>query len=496
MVDRADDLDELSRQPHLPPRPRARRCRSNRHRWPGADRRERRSDRRGSAYPRSAGSAARSAQGSRVRSAPARRPVRKVVGTAPRRSARSRCRARRVHRTGKPDAKRRLRSRTRRTISSTVMPFVPASIPGLPLTSNSRSQECPSGLPDTSTATDADALPPWPTSNAWGTGRCPRRHRQRSFGQQDVIDQTLVSLLSGGHLLLIGVPGLAKTKLVETPGHRLGHGCQAHPVHPDLMPADILGPRSWKRPMPAALLPLHPGPGVRPAPDGRRDQLRQPAHPVGAVAEHAGKSTSPWPASATTCREPFHGWHPESARAGRHLSAAGSPAGSLLLQVDVAILTKAGTSDHDRHHRRQCADHLAGADAGRLMAAQTLVRRLPIGESVVDAILKLVRAGRPDRATSTSCASASPGDRPARQPGLHAGLPRRHHQGRLAPSVDDVVALAGPILRHRMAVEFLGARRGHHGQDGDRPDVRPPGVKWLPPQPSTVRWSSPERCPP
>ena len=51
------------------------------------------------------------------------------------------------------------------------------------------------------------------------------------FGQDEVIEQTLVTLLAGGHGLLIGVPGLAKTKLVETLGIVLGLDCEAHPVH-------------------------------------------------------------------------------------------------------------------------------------------------------------------------------------------------------------------------------------------------------------------------
>ncbi|MDP1966110.1 MAG: AAA family ATPase, partial [Reyranella sp.] len=61
------------------------------------------------------------------------------------------------------------------------------------------------------------------------------------YGQQDVIDQTLVALLSGGHLLLIGVPGLAKTKLVDTLGIVLGMETKRIQFTPDLMPADILG---------------------------------------------------------------------------------------------------------------------------------------------------------------------------------------------------------------------------------------------------------------
>src|SRR5687768_493098 len=58
------------------------------------------------------------------------------------------------------------------------------------------------------------------------------------FGQQEVIEQTLITLLSGGHVLLIGVPGLAKTKLVETLGIVFGLDEARIQCTPDLMPAD------------------------------------------------------------------------------------------------------------------------------------------------------------------------------------------------------------------------------------------------------------------
>ena len=61
------------------------------------------------------------------------------------------------------------------------------------------------------------------------------------FGQQEVIDRTLITLLSGGHALLIGVPGLAKTRLVEILGTVLGLDDRRIQFTPDLMPADILG---------------------------------------------------------------------------------------------------------------------------------------------------------------------------------------------------------------------------------------------------------------
>jgi len=61
------------------------------------------------------------------------------------------------------------------------------------------------------------------------------------FGQEEVIDRTLITLIAGGHALLVGVPGLAKTRLVETLGTVFGLEDRRVQCTPDLMPADILG---------------------------------------------------------------------------------------------------------------------------------------------------------------------------------------------------------------------------------------------------------------
>ncbi|MEM8786460.1 MAG: AAA family ATPase, partial [Pseudomonadota bacterium] len=64
---------------------------------------------------------------------------------------------------------------------------------------------------------------------------------KRIFGQEEVIDHVLITLLAGGHALLVGLPGLAKTRLVETVGTVLGLAEKRVQFTPDLMPADIIG---------------------------------------------------------------------------------------------------------------------------------------------------------------------------------------------------------------------------------------------------------------
>ena len=100
--------------------------------------------------------------------------------------------------------------------------------------------------------------------------------------------------------------------------------------------------------------------------------------------------------------------------------------------------------------------------AGDLLAAQRLVRRVPVGESVVEAILTLVRSGRPEEseiAETRQHVAWGPGPR-ASQALMLACRARALLQGRLAPSIDDVVALAPPVLRHRMALNFAARADG------------------------------------
>ena len=100
--------------------------------------------------------------------------------------------------------------------------------------------------------------------------------------------------------------------------------------------------------------------------------------------------------------------------------------------------------------------------AGELLAAQALIRRVPVGEKVVDAILALVRGGRPETAEDDTVrrhVAWGPGPRAA-QALMLASRARALLGGRLAPSIDDVVALARPVLRHRMALNFSARADG------------------------------------
>jgi MoxR-like ATPase len=283
------------------------------------------------------------------------------------------------------------------------------------------------------------------------------------FGQAEVIEQALITLLSGGHALLIGVPGLAKTKLAETLGTVLGLDDKRIQCTPDLMPADILGSevleesesgrRSFRfLPGPVFCQVLMADEINRASPRTQSALLQ--AMQEGRVSIAGQYHPLPRPFHVLATQNPLEqeGTYPlPEAQLDR-----------FLLQIDVDY--------PDRAAERRMLIETTGAveqparralTADELMAAQRLVRRVPVGDSVVDAILTLVGAGRPDPNAqgARKYVAWGPGPR-AGQALMLACRARALMDGRYAPSVDDVLALAAPVLRHRMAVTFAGRAEG------------------------------------
>ena len=227
------------------------------------------------------------------------------------------------------------------------------------------------------------------------------------FGQDRVVENTLVTILSGGHALLIGVPGLAKTKLVETLGITLGLDAKRIQFTPDLMPSDILGAEVLDESSSGqAVVPLHRRAGVRAAPDGRRNQPRQPAHPVRAAAgdagaAHHGRRRAPRPAETVPCAGDA-----KPAGAGRHLSAAGSAARSLP-DGDRRRLSgsRRRAADPVRNHRRrrdagQGGDERRDPDHGAAAGAAAAGRRFASSRRSCRWSARRVRARKAARTAS------------------------------------------------------------------------------------------------
>jgi MoxR-like ATPase len=284
------------------------------------------------------------------------------------------------------------------------------------------------------------------------------------FGQEQVVDQTLVTLLSSGHGLLVGVPGLAKTKLVETLGIVLGLDARRVQFTPDLMPSDILGSeildegadrrrsfRFVKGPIFAQLLMADEINRASPRTQSALLQAMQEHH----VSVGGERHDLPRPFHVLATQNPIEqeGTYPlPEAQLDR-----------FLLEIDVTYPS--------RDAERRILIETTGAEerqpaavmtAEALTNAQRLVRRLPVGESVVDAILDLVRSARPGSEGDAAVADKlrwGPGPR-ASQALMLAVRARALIEGRVAPSIADVVALAEPVLKHRMALTFAARADG------------------------------------
>jgi MoxR-like ATPase len=288
---------------------------------------------------------------------------------------------------------------------------------------------------------------------------------KRIIGQERVVDLALTALLSGGHALLVGVPGLAKTRLVDTLGTVMGLSTNRVQFTPDLMPGDILGAevletaadgsrafRFIEGPIFCQLLMADEINRASPRTQSALLQAMQEREVTIAGVER--KLSAPFHVLATQNPIEQEGTYPlPEAQLDR-----------FLLEIDVDY--------PDRETERDILIATTGADeaeaspvfhADELIAAQRLVRRMPVGEAVVDLILDLVRSGRPDAPEATEMVAAhvswGPGPRAA-QALMLAVRARALLEGRLAPTPEDVAALAQPVLIHRMALGFAARAEG------------------------------------
>ncbi len=277
------------------------------------------------------------------------------------------------------------------------------------------------------------------------------------FGQETVIEQTLITILTGGHGLLVGLPGLAKTKLVETLGTVLGMEEARIQFTPDLMPSDILGSeilqqhedgtrsfRFLKGPVFTQLLMADEINRASPRTQAALLQAMQEYNVTIAGEHHA--LPSPFHVLATQNPLEQEGTYPlPEAQLDR-----------FTMQIDVGYPDLAAERrilfETTGTKQKKPVKVLTAKQLGEL---QALVRRIPIGESVVDAILHLTRSARPGASDDkyNEFISWGPGPR-ASQALMLAVRAKALLNGRLAPSVDDVIDLARPVLQHRMQLSF------------------------------------------
>ena len=284
------------------------------------------------------------------------------------------------------------------------------------------------------------------------------------FGQEQVIEEALITLLAGGHTLLVGVPGLAKTRLAETLGVVLGLAQKRVQFTPDLMPADILGSevlddagtghqsfRFIPGPIFAQLLMADEINRASPRTQAALLQAMQERKVT--VAGHDHALPTPFHVLATQNPIEQEGTYPlPEAQLDRFFMQVNVDYPSLEAERQMMIATTTGAE----------AEPSRVLDAPSLLAMQRLVRRMPIGDQLIDLILRLVRAGRPENEAVPGLGQQiawGPGPR-ASQALMLAVRVRALLGGRLVPSAEDVLALARPILRHRMAVSFAARAEG------------------------------------
>ncbi len=290
--------------------------------------------------------------------------------------------------------------------------------------------------------------------------------RKVFFGQETVVEQIVLTLLSGGHCLIVGVPGLGKTLLVKSIAQLFSLSFKRIQFTPDLMPADIFG---------AEVMEEDPGTGRR--------QFRFVRGPVFANILLADEINRTPPKTQAALLE---------AMEERHVTVGGKtyplapPFFVLATQNPIEL---EGTyplpeAQLDRFLLNIVIDYLSEADEARMVAATTapeapelhpvfaveeilelqrLVREVPVSENVVSYAVRLVTASRPGSATAPEIVNEKvkwgAGSR-ASQALILGGKARALLNGRLNVACEDVRALAAPVMRHRIITNFRADAEG------------------------------------
>ncbi len=284
------------------------------------------------------------------------------------------------------------------------------------------------------------------------------------FGQKNVIDLIIITLLSGGHTLLVGLPGLAKTRLVRSLGTIMGLSRKRVQFTPDLMPTDILGTeileetakgkrtfRFLEGPVFAQFLLADEINRASPRTQSALLQAMQERRVT--VAGTSYDLPEPFHVLATQNPIEQEGTYPlPEAQLDR-----------FLMQIDIQypeesfekemLLATTGVDD------KQVKQILSSK---QLINAQKLIRAIPVGEQVVESILKLVRNSRPNSSELKNVKEGllwGAGPR-ASQSLMIACRAKAIIDGRLAPSIDDVLELAAPVLKHRLNLTFSARAEG------------------------------------
>ncbi len=291
---------------------------------------------------------------------------------------------------------------------------------------------------------------------------------RRIIGQQKIVDDLVAALLAGGHVLLVGVPGLAKTLLVQTVAQALDLTFSRVQFTPDLMPSDITGTELLEEDHTSGgarrFFKFAKGPifgNVVLADEINRAPPKTQAALLQAMQEHAVTAAGqthrlPEPFFVLATQNPIEqeGTYPlPEAQLDRFMMqlTIGYPS-----REEEEKIVAATTGDLDVEIRPVL-------DATQLLQLQHLVRRIPAPPSVVSYAVKLARSTRPaaDEATPMVKKYVSWGAGPRASQYLILGAKARAAMdGRAVPDLEDVNAMAVPVLTHRVVVNFQAEAEG------------------------------------
>ena len=284
------------------------------------------------------------------------------------------------------------------------------------------------------------------------------------IGQERVIELTLATILAGGHGLLVGAPGLAKTTLVEAIGIALNMNWGRVQFTPDLMPSDIIGAelletdetgrRSFRFQQGPIFTSLLMADEINRASPRTQSALLQ-AMQEGHVTVSGQNYNLPKPFHVLATQNPIEqeGTYPlPEAQLDRFLLQIDVPFPDRETERKILLATTGG----------QSLQAVAALKDGELADLQAFVRDMPIGERILEAVLDIVRGARPESATLQDVrdsVSWGPGPR-AGQALIKAAKARAFLRGRVTPSLDDLTTIAGPALVHRMALTWRARADG------------------------------------
>lgn len=284
---------------------------------------------------------------------------------------------------------------------------------------------------------------------------------KKIVGQDEVIDQLLLCIFSGGHALLVGVPGLAKTLMVNTISEALGLHFKRIQFTPDLMPSDILGSEILDENRQFKFVKGPVFSNIILADEINRTPPKTQAALLEAMQERsvtiAGvnyKLDLPYFVLATQNPIEQEGTYPlPEAQLDRFMFAVKLAYPSFDEEVEVVKRT---TSDEN-----QKINPLFTAQ--EIIDFQHLIRRIPVADNVVEYAVTLVSKTRPDSNLTTDFIKNyldwGAGPR-ASQNLILAAKAHAAFNGKFSPDIEDVIAVANSVLRHRIIKNYKADAEG------------------------------------